>query len=126
MASRGADSLYVSVYLREMMLPDLYELINQARLFIGSPFLIIEAIAWLLPREHPGCLASGTGNESGRFRVRTPGLAGVILDLLLVSGWVFSGSFAAASISDKLQHQHVTLIRRKWPFPDGVHVHLRH
>lgn len=35
MASRGADSIYVSVYLREMM-PDLYELIKQAPLFIGT------------------------------------------------------------------------------------------
>lgn len=94
MASRGADSLYVSVYLREMMLPDLYELINQARLFIGSPFLIIEASAWLLPREHPGCLASGTGNESGRFRVRTPGLGGLF--------WTFSLSLGGSSLGPSL------------------------
>lgn len=89
MASRGADSLYVSVYLREMMVPDLHRLRNQARLFIGSRFLVIGASAWLLPREHAGCLVSGTGNETGR----TPGPGaggGVILDLL-VSGWVLSG-----------------------------------
>lgn len=94
MASRGADSLYVSVYLREMMFPDPHQLRNQARLFTGSRFLIIEASAWSLPREHAGCLVPGTGSEPRRFRVRTPGpgAGGVILDLLLASGRVLSGS----------------------------------
>lgn len=31
MASRRADSIYVSVYPAEMMSPDLYRLINQGR-----------------------------------------------------------------------------------------------
>lgn len=35
MASRGADTVYISVYPGEMMLPDLYELINLARLLPG-------------------------------------------------------------------------------------------
>lgn len=28
--------------------------------------------------------------------------------------------------SDQLQHPHVTLIRRKRRFPDGVHIHPQH